>query len=104
MAKPRNATKVWDRFSIKAEIERRGMTLSGLATDAGMYRSACRQGLRGESRPGAQVIAGALGIPFDELFSKIYVYNSHHDDQTKDNARCMEGKKTEASGQTVEGC
>lgn len=62
----------WDRHSIKAEVERRGMTLTGIAKDAGLYESACRQGLLGVSKPGAAAIAAALGIPFKTLFDDLY--------------------------------
>ena len=37
--------KVWDKHSIKAEVERRGMTLTGIAKDASLSESACRQGV-----------------------------------------------------------
>jgi|GEM_PF-1548086 len=58
----------WDRHSIKAEVHRRGMSLSGIARDAGLPESACRLALMGMNRKGADAIAGALGIPFDTLF------------------------------------
>lgn len=64
--------KVWDKHSIKAEVERRGMTLTGIAKDASLYESACRQGLMGVSKPGAQAIADALGISFETLFKDLY--------------------------------
>lgn len=64
--------KTWDRHSIKAEVERRGMNLTGIAKDAGLYESACRQGLFGVSKPGARAIADALGIPFEVLFAGLY--------------------------------
>ncbi|MHB2265851.1 helix-turn-helix domain-containing protein [Aliihoeflea sp. PC F10.4] len=58
----------WDRHSIKAEIHRRGMSLSGIARDAGLSDSACRLALMGLNRKGADAIAVALDIPFDTLF------------------------------------
>ena len=58
----------WDRFTIKAEIHRRGMTLTGIARDAGLAENACRKALFGIDRRGADAIAMALGIPFDTLF------------------------------------
>ena len=60
--------KEWDRHAIKAEIERRGMTLTGIARDACLYESACRQGLCGMSITGAKAISEALGMPFKTLF------------------------------------
>lgn len=59
---------VWDRHSIKTEIHRRGMSLSGIARDAGLTENACRHALMGLNRKGADAIAAALGIPFDTLF------------------------------------
>lgn len=69
--------KVWDRHAINAEIRRRGMTLTGIARDAGLYDSACRQGIIGLSRPGAEAIAAALGLPFRELFPDLYTRGRH---------------------------
>lgn len=59
---------VWDRHAIKAEINRRNMTLTGIARDAGLPEAACRKALFGLDRKGADAIADALGIPFDTLF------------------------------------
>ncbi|ORE93244.1 helix-turn-helix domain-containing protein [Aurantimonas sp. 22II-16-19i] len=58
----------WNRHSIKAEVHSRGMSLSGIARDAGLPDSACRHALMGLSRKGADAIAAALQIPFDTLF------------------------------------
>lgn len=59
---------VWDRYAIKAEIHRRGMTMTGIARAAGLRENACRKALHGFDRQGADAIADALGIPFDTLF------------------------------------
>lgn len=59
---------VWDRYAIKAEIHRRGMTMTGIARAAGLAENACRKALHGFDRKGADAIADALGIPFDTLF------------------------------------
>lgn len=59
---------VWDRHTILAEVRRRGMTLSGIAEDAGLEGSACRHGIARRNRNGAKAIAAALGISFDTLF------------------------------------
>ena len=59
---------VWDRHAIKAEVHRRGMTLTGIARDAGLAENACRKALFGIDRKGADALAVALGIPFDTLF------------------------------------
>lgn len=75
MTKP---TGGWDRPAIVAELHRRGMTLTGIAKDAGLYDSACRQGIIGMSRTGAEAIAKALGVPFNELFPTSYLRGRHH--------------------------
>ena len=79
MTKPSDG---WDRPAIVAEVHRRGMTLTGIAKDAGLYANACRQGIIGNSRPGAQAIADALHIPFEELFPASYTRGRHHKSQT----------------------
>ena len=68
MAKP-----IWDRHSIKAEVHRRGLTLSGIALDAGLYPNAINQGIAGLSFPGALALAKALDLPFEELFPTLYL-------------------------------
>ncbi len=68
----------WDRHSIRAELARRGFTLTGLARDNGLYESACRQALDGRSQAGAQVIAKALGLTVKELWPDRYVQHRPH--------------------------
>lgn len=63
----------WDRHSIRAELARRGFTLTGLARDNGLYESACRQALDGRSQAGAQVIAKALKTTVEELWPDRYL-------------------------------
>lgn len=75
----------WDRAGIIAELHRRGMTLTGVAIDAGLYASACRQGIGGSSRAGAEAIANALGVPFEELFPDSYLRGRHHKRNTNRN-------------------
>ena len=70
---------VWDRHTILAEIRRRGMTLSGIAEDAGLEGSACRHGIARRNRNGALAIAAALGFPFDTLFPD-YHARGHNSD------------------------
>ena len=80
--------KVWDRHAINAEIKRRGMNLTGIATDAGLYPSACRQGIIGMSRRGAEAIADALNIPFRELFPDTYTRGRHSEGKASSNDSC----------------
>lgn len=86
----------WDRHAINAELRRRGMTLTGIARDAGLYASACRQGIIGLSRPGAEAIAEALGIPFRELFPDSYTRGRHDERKTISNGSCNGSAKTRA--------
>ena len=58
----------WDRYSIKAEIERRGKTLSQLGRDYGLPDRTVRNALYNPSKRGEQVIAEFLGEPLYELF------------------------------------
>ncbi len=53
----------WDRHAIKAEIHRRGMTLTRLAEQAGAEPSVCRAALIRPNRRGERIISDFLGIP-----------------------------------------
>jgi Ner family transcriptional regulator len=69
----------WDRHLILALVRQRGMTLSGIAEDAGLEGSACRHGIARRNRRGARAIADALGMPFDTLFPD-YHERGHNSD------------------------
>ncbi|NTB05065.1 helix-turn-helix domain-containing protein [Agrobacterium tumefaciens] len=86
-------TKKWDRHDILAEIRRRGMTLTGIARDAGLYASACRAGMIGASRPGAEAIASALNVPFREMFPDSYTRGRHDERETSSNKSCNASAK-----------
>ncbi|MBW8320041.1 unnamed protein product [Ciceribacter sp. T2.26MG-112.2] len=88
-----NTTAKWDRHQINAEIRRRGMTLTGIARDAGLYDSACRAGIIGASRAGAEAIAKALDVPFRELFPDSYTRGRHDEGKDSSNERCNERAK-----------
>ncbi len=79
-------TKKWDRKAIKEELLRQGKTLTGIARDAGLYDSACRAGMIGASRPGAEAIANALGVPFREMFPDSYTLGRHDGSDTTSKA------------------
>lgn len=89
--------KKWDRAAIKAELLRQNKTLTGIARDAGLYDSACRAGMIGASRPGAEAIAAALGIPFRELFPDIYTLGRHDSDNPTSKARSKASQKGHTS-------
>ncbi|MBL8575087.1 MAG: helix-turn-helix domain-containing protein [Hyphomicrobiaceae bacterium] len=65
--------KVWDNHEIKAELARRGYTLTGLAIDNGLFESACRRALTGSCKAGALVIAKTLGVSVQELWPGRYI-------------------------------
>ena len=63
----------WDRFKIKAEVQRRGKTLTEVAIDAGLSESACRVALHGNSRAGAEALSAFLNVPVADLFPGFYL-------------------------------
>jgi Ner family transcriptional regulator len=96
-------TKKWDRIEISAELSRRGMTLTGIARDAGLYESACRQGIIGASRAGAEAIAKALGVPFREMFPDSYTRGRHDEAKTSSNKSCNASQKSGSRTDTFRG-
>lgn len=84
----------WDQFAIKAEVHRRGLTLTGIAKRAKLYEGACRQGLLGNSQKGAQAIATALNIPFRELFPTQYASGRHSEVNGRRNLPSDQFEKT----------
>ncbi|MFG1409475.1 helix-turn-helix domain-containing protein [Xanthobacter sp. VTT E-85241] len=53
---------VWDRHAIKAEVHRRGTTLTAIAVNAGIEESACRSALLRRSHAGEKALADFLGV------------------------------------------
>ncbi|WP_440411073.1 helix-turn-helix domain-containing protein [Neorhizobium petrolearium] len=90
-------TKKWDRAAIKAELLRQNKTLTGIARDAGLYDSACRAGIIGASRPGAEAIAKALGVPFREMFPDAYTLGRHDSGETNSNQKRNASQKRSRS-------
>lgn len=86
-------TKKWDRAAIKDELLRQNKTLTGIARDAGLYDSACRAGIIGASRAGAEAIARALGVDFREMFPDSYTLGRHDRDDTSSNKSCNTSAK-----------
>lgn len=85
----------WDRHAIRAEVHRKGLTLTGIALDAGLAESACRRALLGMSRPGALALADALGIPFRTLFPDLYSRGRHNEDESGRNERIKASAKAQ---------
>lgn len=63
----------WDRFKIRAEVHRRGSTLTEIAQQAGIAESSCRMALVGASRAGAEALSAFLGVPLPTLFPGLYL-------------------------------
>lgn len=61
-------TEQWDRYSIEAEIKRRGKSVTQLAKDYGMSDRTVRNALYYPSKKGEIVISKFLGEPLHELF------------------------------------
>lgn len=91
----------WDRHAIKAEINRRGMTLTGIARAAGLSESACRRALFGLDRRGADAIADAIGIPFDTLFPTGFIRSRSSHPKASANGRPESRKKRVRASDTV---
>ena len=89
----------WDRYAIKAEIHRRGMTMTGIARAAGLRENACRKALHGFDRQGADAIADALGIPFATLFPTGFIQSrSSHLEATAKPAGESRQKRSRPAG------
>lgn len=69
----RSQTVRWTPDLIREEVRRRHLTLRGIALAAGLHEASCRQALHGINRKGADALADALGVPFDELFPEGFV-------------------------------
>lgn len=64
---------MWDRHAIRAEIHRRGSTLTRVALQAGLEAATCRVALNRPNRPGEAAIARFLGIPARVLWPERYL-------------------------------
>lgn len=64
--------KTWDRFTIKEELHRRGMTLSALAELNDMTPSRFCQVWTRTVRKAEQVLSDYLEVPLEELFPDRY--------------------------------
>ena len=83
----------WDRHAIRAEVHRKGLTLTGIAKDAGLAENACRRALLGMSRPGAEALAAALEVPFRTLFPDQYSRGRHNEGESDRNERTKASAK-----------
>lgn len=63
---------VWDKPAITAEVHRRGKTLTEIAVEAGLHRSACRSAVVRRHIGGEQAIADFLGLPPEAIWPERY--------------------------------
>jgi Ner family transcriptional regulator len=70
MTKPKKPK--WDQHSIKAELHRRGMTLSALAASIGMKPNNFAHVWKRTNRKAEAAIAEFLTVPVEELFPDRY--------------------------------
>ena len=75
MPSPKTGQPHWDRHAIKAEIHRRGTTLSALALANGLGESSCRVALVRSCPSADRVIARFLGISLHVLWPDRYDEN-----------------------------
>ncbi|MDE2577910.1 MAG: helix-turn-helix domain-containing protein [Hyphomicrobiales bacterium] len=65
----------WDRYAIRAELNRRGVTLTALALRYGLEPSACRTALLRPNARGEAAIAKTIGVPAATLWPDRYRQN-----------------------------
>ncbi len=63
---------VWDKHAIRAEVTRRGGTLTGIALTAGLNEGACRQALTRRHIAGERALARFLGVSPEKLWPERY--------------------------------
>lgn len=67
--------KVWHPEDIKAEVRKRGVTLTQLAIQNDCEASVCRAALRRPSPRGEQIISAFLDVPPQQLWPQRYAKN-----------------------------
>ena len=68
----RRSPKGWHKEDIKAAIRKRGTTLTQLAIDSGLYRSAIRVALIVPTYRAEQAVARFLGVAAEEIWPDRY--------------------------------
>ena len=63
---------VWDKHAIRAEVTRRGGTLTGIALAFGLNEGACRQALTRRHLAGEKAIAQFLSVKPETLWPERY--------------------------------
>ena len=68
---------IMDWQAIKAEIHRRGMTLTALAERSGLHPTLCRQVSSRTNRKAQQIIADFIGQKPEDLWPDRYLNGKH---------------------------
>ena len=88
--------KPWEPAQIYDALRRRGLNLTQMARDAGLYESACREAMSIKgNRRGESEISKALDAPLWDLFPKRYEAPEGHDHHRR-NTRGAERQKSPA--------
>lgn len=64
--------QIWDRHAIKAEVHRRGYSLTRVAREAGLDASTCRAALIRPQPAGELALSRFLGVALIELWPQRY--------------------------------
>ncbi|MEP3428657.1 MAG: helix-turn-helix domain-containing protein [Roseibium sp.] len=89
--------KLWDKHAIKAELHRRGMTLTALATREGINPKSFRGVWARTHRKAEAALAKFLSVPVEDLFPDRYPIRTSHILSTKYEAESASAK-TGSSG------
>ncbi|MBB99153.1 MAG: transcriptional regulator [Rhodobacteraceae bacterium] len=90
----------WDQHSIKAELHRRGMTLTALAEGVGMKQNAFSHVWKRTNRKAEKAIADFLGMPVEQLFPDRYPVTKTRIFNSKKYGR-TEGQKASSANDRV---
>ncbi len=86
--------KPWEPAQIYDALRRRGLNLTQMARDAGLYDSACREAMSIKgNRRGEREISKVLDVPLWELFPKRYEAPEGQPDHSR-NRRGAERQKS----------
>jgi Ner family transcriptional regulator len=89
--------KRWDRFAIKAEVHRRGTTLTRIATEAGLDPSACSAALIRRHFAGERALAQYLSLNPADLWPERYETSTSGGENSAAHARATRQNEREHS-------
>ena len=92
--------KLWDKHAIKAELHRRGMTLTALATREGINPKSFRGVWARTHRKAEAALAKFLGVPVEDLFPERYPIRTSRILSTKYEAESASQKAASSTAST----